>query len=512
MLLYEFINEAIEKNPDKKVLISRGIECTYRQLADKMNLWAKTLLSLGVGKGDRVALFMKNRVELVTMYFACFRIGAIAVPLNTRYKTPEAEFALTQSGSKIIISSSELFPVVAEMTNDVSSLEKAFIVDEDSSHNAPSWSYAVSRCDDSVSFPQVNESDPAIIIYTSGSTARPKGAVHTHHSLYTLTKYKTESQDYGHNETALAATQVSHIAGFAGLMLPAVYNGGTFVMEKEFEAGDYIDHLKKFKPTMIVLLPTELLEILEHPRAKEADFSHINYMLIAGDKVPHHTYELFRKLAGFDLTEGCGMTECEGYCLQPKHGMKKPGSIGKPITGVKMKLVDKNDNEVPDGETGEILLQSDALITEYWDNPEANAKDFVNGWFRTGDLAYKDQDGYYHFVSRIKEIIIRGGSNISPGEVEDVIDDHPAVLSSGVVGFPDEHYGQIVGAFIVTEPGMPTPTVEELKTFASERLAQYKIPEKWIFVDHIPENAVGKIDRRKLHQLAGKYIVTESSF
>ena len=508
MLLHKILDNAVEKTPGKKAVICRGSSCTYGQLFDRMNLWAKTLLSLGIKKGDRVALFMKNRVELVQLYFACFRIGAIAVPLNTRYRTPEAEYAVSHSGSKILIASSELFPVVMDIKSTISSLEGVYIIDEDPEHQSISWSKASPDPGDHISFPDVDIYDPGIIIYTSGSTARPKGAVHTNYSLYHHVLNKTKFEELGKNEIGLAATQICHIAAFAGIMLPTLYKGGIFVMVKEFEAEDYIRHLKEYKPTILILLPTELLEILEHPDAKDADFSHIHSMLVAGDKVPHHTYELFRKLAGFDLMEGCGMTECEGYCIQPKHEKKKPGSIGKPIPGVKIRLVDKECNDVPDGKTGEILLKANSLMTGYWDDPEETRKAFVDGWFRTGDLAYKDQDGYYHFVSRIKEIIIRGGSNIVPGEVEDVLDDHPKVESSGVVGFPDEHYGSIVGAFIVPEHGMPAPTIDDLSAFASKRLAQYKVPEKWIIVENLPRNAVGKIDRRELHRLAEKYIAT----
>ena len=499
MLLYEILDKIVERNPDKKAVICGKESCTYSQLSDRMNLWAETLLSLGIKRGDRVALFMKNRVELVQLYFACFRIGAIAVPLNTRYRTPETIYAVTQSGSKILIASSELFAVVENIHASIPSLKHIFIIDEGSTHQSASWNEAVNDSRSQVRFPHISISDPAIIIYTSGSTGRPKGAVHTHYSLYHHILNKTKSQEIDQHEIGLAGTQISHIAGFAGIMLPTLSIGGTFVMVREFNPAGYIRCLKKYKPTNIVLLPTELLEVLEHPNAKDADFSHIRNMMIAGDKVPHHTYELFRKQAGFDLMEGCGMTECEGYCIQPKHEKKKPGSIGKPISGIQIRLVDSNFEDVPEGKTGEIVLKSKSLITTYWNNPEETKKAFIDSWFRTGDLAYIDNDGYYHFVSRIKEIIIRGGSNITPGEVEDVLDDHPKVELSGVVGFPDEHYGNIVGAFIVPKHGMPPPTIDELSAFVSKSLAQYKVPEKWIFVKSLPRNAVGKIDRKKLH-------------
>lgn len=311
--------------------------------------------------------------------------------------------------------------------------------------------------------------------------------------------------EIGPDDVGLAGTQISHIGGFAGVLLPVLANGGTCVMLKEFDPGLYIEYTTKFKPTLLILLPTQLLEVLEHPNARDADFSRARSMLIGGDKVPHHTYELFRALTGFDLSELCGMTECEGYCMQPAHAPKKPGSIGKPISGVAMRLANDKGRELPDNQTGEIQLQAESLTTGYWDKPDATRQAFIDGWFRTGDLAYRDEDGYYHFVSRIKEIIIRGGSNIMPAAVEDVLDDHPQVMLSGVVGFPDAHYGQIVGAFIMPEDMANPPTIEELHSFAAARLAHYELPEKWIFVAHLPENAVGKIDRKELHRLAAQY-------
>lgn len=506
MLLHEILKDITEKYPGKEGVICGKDSYTYRQLADIMNLWGSALLSLGIKRGDRVALFMKNRIELVGFYFACFRIGAIAVPLNTRYRSPETVYALTQSSSRILIASEELYPVVESIHSTIPTLEHFFIIDRDTKHGPVSWHNAVTDSAGAGSFPEVRSSDPAIIIYTSGSTGRPKGAVHTHSTLYHHILNKTKTQEIDQDEISLAGTQISHIGGFAGLMLPTLAKGGTFVMEKEFTPAGYIRCLKKHKPTNILLLPTELIEVVEHPDSKDADFSHIRNMLIGGDKVPHVTYELFRNLTGYDLMEGCGMTECEGYCIQPKHEKTKTGTIGKPISGVQIRLVDSKFNDVAEGKTGEIVLKANSVIKKYWKNPAETRKAFEDGWFHTGDVAYRDQEGYYHFVSRIKEIIIRGGSNITPGEVEDVLDDHPKVELSGVVGFPDEHYGQIVGAFILPKQGISPPTVEELSAFASKNLAQYKVPEKWIFVNFLPRNPVGKIDRNKLHEISRKEI------
>ncbi|MFC2107142.1 class I adenylate-forming enzyme family protein [Bacteroidota bacterium] len=497
--VYRFLNDVAGKYPDKKAVICETDSCTYIELQHTMNNWALVLLSLGVKKGDRVAFFMKNRVELVELYFACFRMGAIAVPLNTRYAEAEAEYALNQSGSKILIVSSELFPVVKNIKDKVESLENLYIIDENTNYESLSWKNIA--VDKDISIPEPQMQDAVIIIYTSGSTGHPKGVVHTNYSISNHILNKTESQDLDEREVALAGTQISHIAGFAALLIPTLANGGLFTMVPEFEPGKYIQYLKNYKPTFMVLLPTELLEVLEHPNVKDADFSRLHSMLIGGDKVSNYLYELFRKNAGFDLMEGCGMTECEGYCCQPRHGKKIPGSIGMATTGVEIRLVNSQLQDVAIGETGEIWLKAKSVMPYYWNNPEETKKAYVDGWFRTGDLAYEDKDGYYYFVSRIKELIIRGGSNIAPGEVESVIDDHPAVELCGVVGFPDEHYGSIVGAFIVPKDGITVPSTEELIKFAAKKLAQYMIPEKWIFVKSLPRNAVGKIDRKKLHEI-----------
>ena len=505
MLLNQILDKAVKQTPNKKAVICAQNSYTYTQLTDTMDLWAKTLLSLGIGKGDRVALFMKNRVELVGLYFACFRIGAIAVPLNTRYQTPEAVYGLEQSGSRILITSSELFPIVENLDKTIPSLENIYIIDGDQEHPSISWSKMTADAVDPVSFPNVSITDPALIIYTSGSTGEPKGVIHTHDTLYHLIVDRAADSETVPSDTVLISTQISHMAGLT-MVLFFLESGAAVVMMEEFEAGGYIKLLDQYKPTLVGLLPTQLLEVLEHPDAKNADFSHARHTLVAGDKVSHHLYVLYRNLTGNDIMEAYGSTEAEGCFMQPKDGKIKPGTIGKPILGIEARLINLDGDDVPQGETGEIFLKGKSLTIGYWNKPEETKKAFEGEWFHSGDLAFMDDEGYYHFVGRIKELIIRGGSNIMPGEVEDVIDDHPKVELCGVVGFPDKHYGNIVGAFIVPKQNVPAPTVEELTVFVSQRLSQYKVPQKWIFVDTLPKNPVGKIDRKKLHSMAKEYI------
>ncbi|MFZ5452339.1 MAG: class I adenylate-forming enzyme family protein [Thermodesulfobacteriota bacterium] len=507
MLLHQYLYQVAHQVPEKKAVICGEKGLTYRQLVEKMDAWAAWLMGCGVRRGDRVGLMMYNGLDLVQFYYACFRLGAIAVPFNTRYQEPELAYAVNQSGSSILLAGREFTPVVQNIRKDAPGLGGLFMVDDPLEEV---FANPGLRREAAIpEFPEVEITDPAVIIYTSGSTGKPKGVIHTHYSLSHHIDNKTKSLEIDADTVGLIGTQICHCAGFAGILLPVLAHGGTCVMLKEFESGAYIAHLQKYQPTLLILMPTQLLEVLEHSRAQDADFSRTSSMLIGGDKVPHHIYELFRAQAGFDLSEGCGMTECEGYCVQPHHEPKKPGSIGKPIAGVTMRLADADGNELPDNQAGEIQLQAESVTTGYWDNEAETARALVNGWFRTGDLAFRDADGYYHFVGRIKEIIIRGGSNIMPGEVEDVLDDHPQVELSGVVGFPDAHYGSIVGAFIIPKDPVKPPTPEELHDFASKRLARYKLPEKWIFVAHLPQTASGKIDRKQLHVLAAAYAKKE---
>ncbi len=508
MLLYEIVDNAVEQTPDKVAVICANESCTYAQLSDMMDLWARTLLSLGVKRGDRVALFMRNSIELVGLYFACFRVGVIVVPMNTRYQTPEAVYGLEQSGSKILITSSELFHVVENLDKTISTLENIYTIDENPEYSSLSWSMMTANIVNPVSFQNVNITDPALIIYTSGSTGKPKGVIYTHDTYSHLIMMKKRDWETNPDDSVLVSTQISHVAGLSMVML-FLESGGTAVMMEEFEAGGYIKLLDRYRPTLMGLLPTQLLEVLEHPDAKHADFSHANHILVGGDKVPHHLYELFHNLTGFDFMEGYGSTEFEGCFMQP-YGKIKPGTIGKPLTEVQARLIDKEGRDVPQGKTGEIFLKGKPMTIGYWNKPEETKKAFEDGWFHTGDLAYMDDEGYYHFAGRIKELIIRGGSNIVPGEVEDVLDDHPKVELCGVVGFPDEHYGHIVGAFIEPKQDVPAPTVDELTDFVTQRLSQYKVPQKWIFVDSLPKNPVGKIDRKKLHSMAEQYISSGS--
>ncbi|OGR05623.1 MAG: hypothetical protein A3K23_01035 [Desulfobacca sp. RBG_16_58_9] len=344
----------------------------------------------------------------------------------------------------------------------------------------------------------VRENAPAVILYTSGSTAQPKGVVHTHFSLTHTIINQSTFQEINSREVSLVALSICHIAGLAGQLLPTAAVGGTVVLLPQFDPEKFLAAIASLRPTKIQLLPEQVLEILDHPRTPRTDFSSLECCLAGGDSVPLEAHRRFRELTGLEITETCGATESFSYAMNPPFGLKKPGSIGKPVHATTLRLVDDADREVAAGQAGEILVKSKANMLAYWQNPEETAKALKDGWLYTGDLARVDEDGYYWFVGRKKNIIIRGGSNISPREVEEVLFRHPAVKDACVVGKPDPAWGQTVKAYVSFKENLAPPTARDLQAFAAERLAAYKVPAEIVILPELPLNPIGKVDRRQL--------------
>jgi long-chain acyl-CoA synthetase len=499
MLLGNLLSQAARRTPGKSALIFDGKAWTYEELDEISQRVAASLLRAGIQSGDRVALFLRNCPEMVFSYYGCFKAGAIVVPLNNRYQGPEVAYAVNHSGARIIIVQHELFPEVARVLPVLKSVERYLGVG--GAGTLPDQDNFAALLEDIGSpeiLPSVRENDPAIILYTSGSTARPKGVVHTHFSLTHTIINQSTFQEMDSREVSLVVLSICHIAGLAGQLLTTAAGGGTVVLLPQFEAGKFLAAIDSHCPTKIQLLPEQVLEILDHPQAPQTNFSSLQCCIAGGDSVPLEVHRRFRELAGLEITETCGATESFSYAMNPPFGLKKPGSIGKPVHGTTLRIVDDADRGVAPGQAGEILVKSRANMLAYWHNPQETAKTLKNSWLYTGDLGRVDEDGYYWFVGRKKNIIIRGGSNIAPGEVEAVLFQHPAVKDTCVVGKPDPAWGQTVTAYVSVKEDFAPPTAEDLHAFAAERLAAYKVPEEIVILPDLPLNPIGKVDRQRL--------------
>ena len=505
MILHQLYENQLIKTPDKEAIIFKGKSTSYRELDDSIKRSARALINLGIKRGDRVALFMNNCLELIELYFACFRTGSIAVPLNHRYQTDEVIYAADHCKAKILIADSDLFPRIKDIQNSLPSIQCIYEAGPETQNGENSWNSVLEHAPIEVDWPIVDKNDPAMILYTSGSTSRPKGVTHTHNSVFSTSISRKMTQELNEDDVSLVATAVCHVGGSVGNTFPILYSGGTAVILETTDPVLFLECVKLYRPSRALLLPAQLLDVVEHPSAKKVDFSSFREIGAGGDEVSHDLYEHFKRLIGFELSQLYGLTECEGSCLTPLSKPIKRGSIGQPRHGVEIRLINEDGKDVQIGESGEILIKSDSQMIGYWNDPENTEKTLVDGWLKTGDIARRDDEGYHYFMGRIKEIIIKGGSNIAPGEVEGVLDDHPSVIISGVVGTPHPRYGELIHAFIELEPGLKhPPDEEELKSYASIHLAQYKVPDRWTFVKELPRNEVGKIDRRGLHALAAK--------
>jgi len=506
-MLSDILRGAVAASPNKPALLFRDTSISYRDLDAAVEASARGLLSIGVGHGDRVAIFMRNRSEFVELYLACFRIGAVAVPLNHRFQTDEVAFAVDHCGAKVLIADGPLLPVVESVPATSPSIEHLYVYGDVPEGASAPWSSVVAAAGGALAAPAIAETDAAMILYTSGSTGKPKGVTHTQRSILATATGRVATQQLTADDVSLAATAICHAGGSIGVTFPTLLAGGTVAILEESDPDLFLDAVVAHRPTRSLLLPAQLLDAVQDTRAKAGDFACLREVQCGGDQISPALYTAFAGVAELQLNQAYGMTECEGVSMSPAFGLNKRGSIGLPREGIEVRIVAAREHpdgeDVAAGETGEIWVRGDSVMAQYWDDPVNTAAAFADGWLRTGDLGYRDDAGYLFFKGRIKEIIIKGGSNIAPGEVEDVLNAHPAVELSGVVGAPDPRLGALVHAFVELKHGLAAPpTEEELKAFAAERLAAYKVPDRWTFVAALPRNKVGKIDRHALHALA----------
>jgi len=506
MMLNEINKKALEKTPDKNAIIFNRESLTYRRLDESTRRFATTLKGLGIGYGDRIALFMRNRPELIELYLACFFIGAVAVPLNSRFQTDEVIYACEKCTPRLMIVDGDLLPRVKELRRILGFLEHIFVLDGITKGDVYSWSQVLEDALTTDSFTLPDDPDhPALVMFTSGSTSEPTGVTHTHKSIFSTMQSRVQTQMLEEEDLVLVGSLLCHGAGSMGLTFPTLFAGGTVLLLEAFDPGIWLKSVKKYRPTRALLLPAQLLDVVEHNEAQFVDFSSLKEVTTGGGLVSHDLCVQFKEVAGFELMQGYGLTECEGSCLHRHFEIIKRGAVGKPRVGVQIRLVDQTGREVEVGKVGEIFIKSDSVMIGYWEDQENTKKTFIDGWLKTGDLARRDEDGYLYFAGRIKEMIIKGGSNVAPGEVEEVLDDHPGVVISAVVGTPDAHYGELIHAFVEMETGSETrTTVEQIAMYASERLAAYKVPDRWTVLEKLPRNQVGKIDRAGLHVMAAE--------
>jgi len=483
------LRHAARKSPQKPAVICGDQVVSYEVLDRSTDALALWLLREGLEIGDRVAIHWCNSVEVVTLFFACFKAGLIAVPLNNRLKAAEIACILRHSKAKLCFSQSELAPLCEEVRMQCADLEDIYT-------ELPQLDISES---DRAALPDITPDRVAAILYTSGTTARPKGVMHTHVSLIGGAEMMA-SLGVGEVDSLLAVTQLMHIGALSCVLLPGISCGKTVVLLPAFDAAQSLDLIERWRCSYLFILPAMLQFVVEEQGRNPRDVSSMRLCIAGGDTVPVALQERFRDLFGASVRELYGMTETVPVtCI--REGAIRIGSVGPALDIVETRVADQAGNVLVDGQIGELQVQSPANCVGYWDDPRATADTFDDGWLRTGDLVRRDPDKFFWFAGRVKQIIIRGGSNISPQEVEEVLYRHPAVLEAGVIGLPDPVYGEKVIAFVALRDGF-TAGEEELRDSVRSVIADYKTPERIVFLPVLPKGLTGKVQRRDLKTLA----------
>jgi long-chain acyl-CoA synthetase len=481
--------------PDNPVFVFEDQTTTYKQLYLKVNQLAKGLENMGMGKGDRIAVFLPNIPEFIIIYFAAQKIGAIVVALNVLLKKDEVKHILTDSGARIIFAGKE--QAVHIPAHEVDTLEKLILVGEESVDNDHINKTFDSATTDFIPLEMASD-DPAAILYTSGTTGTPKGATLTQSNIVsnvnaTICHIGMKTDDVIHLFLPLF-----HCFGQNFIMNACVKMGACMVMHQKFEPDPVVSAISKYKVTMFFAVPTIYTYFL-NMKDEDLDLSSIRYYFTAAAIMPTQVAEKWQNKYKIPINDGYGLTESSPFASY-NHDLKyKLGSIGKPIMNVEMKIVDEDKNEVTRGEWGEICIKGPNVMQGYWNQPEETAKAIKDDWLFTGDVGTIDEQGYYFVVDRIKDLIISAGNNIYPAEVENVLYKHPAVLEAAVFGKPDDIKGEAVAAAVVLQPGKSVEP-DELIGFCRSKMAKYKAPKHIIFIDELPKSPTGKILKRVLRQ------------
>lgn len=437
-MLNLLLDKTSAKFPLKVGLIFEDQTYTYTHLSRLASSLAASLWQQGIKPGDRVAFLLRNGLEIVLCYYACFKIGAIAVPLNIRLNAELLGYALTHSGARILISEPELFARIEKIRPSLSGVERYFLTSAHAEFDGVrAFADLLQATIDQDLLPSLEENSPAAIFYTSGTTGTPKAVIHTHASLTAATQLQIEQVAISSADSTLIMFPVCYLIGFGSQILPFHRCGATCVLLPNFEPRLALEAIQIHHPTKTYGFPQLYNDLVNYPEAGQYNIRSLNFCFSAGEAIAAAIQERFKRIFGVEITEGCGMTELQIYSMNPPYGKKKTGSIGRPIDGMKVSLQDDFGRPVSGaGEIGEMMVHGGSMTAGYWRDPELTAMNIREGWFHTGDLAYKDEEGFYWFVSRKSEIIKHQVGLVSPIEVEGVLYQHPSVLEAAVIGIP----------------------------------------------------------------------------
>ncbi len=500
--LATMLRESATANPDKPLVHINELTFSYAQVDEISGRIATTLKGLGLQPGDKVAVQLPNLPQFLFTYFGILKAGLVMVPLNPLLRAPEVAYHLEDSDAKVLVTF-EMFAEEAFKGAQQVDGVTTYVVNMPGNDQRPEGTKHYDElyfADDTRDIVPLSPDDTAVLLYTSGTTGKPKGAELTHFNLYMNCTVAGELFEFRDDDIGVAVLPLFHVFGLSSVLNVTTRFGGTMVLIPRFELAPVVDAIEKHRCTIFSGVPTMYFGLLQMDTSGR-DLSSLRVGVSGGAAIPGEVIRAFEeKFPGCVVLEGYGLSESTSTTtFNVNAEQRKVLSIGKPIWGVEVKVVDDDDKELPPGEghVGEIVIRGHNIMKGYYKQPEATAEAFKNGWFHTGDLAYRDEDGYFFIVDRKKDLVIRGGYNVYPREIEEVLYGHEAIAEAAVIGKPDEKLGEEVVAIVALKPGADV-TPDDVIAYCKERLAAYKYPREVRIVDELPKGPTGKILKKEL--------------
>ena len=498
--IIELLSATVDAFPDKVAAICGEDECTYAELDALVRRVSGHLRERwGLGPGDKAAILMPNCAEFVVCYLSIIRTGATALPVNIRLKPPEIQFILDDAGACALIAHEQTWPLARQVLQELPKVRHILAVGFSDSAAA---AYADFAGQDAPSFqvPAMAREDVAAIIYTSGTTGLPKGAMLMHKNLIFNAHSTVAGFGFQHDERHLVVVPLFHVTGLNTILITSLMIGSTIVISAKTSPREILAAIEQYRTHTFFGVPTTYVLFLATKGIEQADLSSARLFVYSGASMPPETIrrlgQLFPRIA---LTNLYGLTETTSVTtvLRSEDALRKIESVGRPVPGLSLKVLDEADRDLAPGQIGELCVKGDSVFKGYYGRPEATAEAFIDGWFRTGDNALIDEDGCVFLKGRKKEMIIVAGENVYPVEVENAICSHPHVLEAAAVGMAHPVMGQVVKAVVVPEPGCEL-SAADVKRHCAERLATFKVPQHVEFVAQLPRNPSGKVVKRML--------------
>jgi acyl-CoA synthetase (AMP-forming)/AMP-acid ligase II len=499
--------------PDREIMVFEDHRYTYRETITRVRRLAAALAGLGISKGDRIGVLDTNSSRYVEAYFATSMLGAVFVPLNYRAKAQELEYMITTAGARMLLVGDRYGSLVSDLRHRLPGVRE-YVALESSQPGMASFEELIAQACADAGEVELDEEDVNILMYTSGTTGRPKGVMLTYADFFAYICGNTEVADGTPRGGTLLCVPLYHIAGITSL-LTSFFTGRTLVMLRQFEPGEWLAMVQRERITHAFLVPTMLKRVLDHPQFSRYSCATLQVLAYGAAPMPlpviRRAIDMFPSTVGF--VNAFGQTETtatvtmllpedhrlEGTAQEVERKLRRLSSIGRPLPDVEVRIVDAEGAEVMRGEIGEVAVRTPRLMKGYFSAGDATAQTIVNGWLHTRDMGWMDEDGYLYLSGRTDDLIIRGGENISPAEVEAVLQSHPAIDEAAIIGVPDGDWGEQVMAIVVPRAGS-TLTTEEVIDWCRQRLANFKKPDRVRFVMELPRNPLGKVLRKDLRE------------